>query len=78
MLCARFGFLARLESYTPEEIKDVLRNIVIIYNEDLDDSFADELIQFAAFIPSFKQDAKMKVYRISKVQFMYKLIIEKV
>jgi len=38
-------------------------------NEDLDDSLADELIQFAAFIQSFKLDEDM-----SKEQ--YKLIIE--
>ena len=46
--------------------------IVFIYNEDLDCFLADELTQFAAFIPSFKQDED-----ISKERFMYKLIIEK-
>ena len=48
------------------------RNIASIFHEDLDDSLADELTQFAAFIASFKQDEGIR-----KVQFMYKLIIEK-
>jgi hAT family C-terminal dimerisation region len=74
LLCERFGFLRRLESCTTEEIKDVSLNLVSVYNEDLDDSLANELIQFAGLISSFKLDEDTS---ISKEHFMYKLIIEK-
>ena len=56
-LCSRFGFLGKLESLSPVEIESSADNLVIVYKDDLEQRFGNELIQFVAFSNEFLKDA---------------------
>ena len=73
-LCSRFGFLDKLESLSPVEIESSADNIVIVYKDDLEQSFGSELVQFVPFSNEFLKDADDN---IGKENFLYKLIIDK-
>ena len=72
-LCSRFGFHGKLESLSPE-IQSSADNLVIVYKDDLEQCFGNELIQFVAFSNEFLKDADDN---IGKEHFLYKLIIDK-
>ena len=42
-LCSRFGFLAKLESLSTVEIESSADNLVIVYKDDLEQCFGNEL-----------------------------------
>ena len=48
-LCSRFGFLGKLGSLGPVEIESSADNLVIVYKDDLEQCFGNELVQFVAF-----------------------------
>ena len=56
-LCSGFGFLVKLESLSPVEIESSADNLVIVYKDDLDECFGNELVQFVAFSNEFLKDA---------------------
>ena len=56
-LCSRFGFLGKLESLSPVEIESSADNLVIVYKDDLEQCFGNELVQFVAFSNEFLKDA---------------------
>ena len=74
-LCSRFGFLGKLKSLTliPVEIESSADNLVIVYKDDVEQCFGNELVQFVAFSNEFLKDADDN---ISKEHFLYKLIID--
>ena len=74
VICSRFGFLAKLDSCSPDDIHQAARKLVDIYTDDLEDSLASELVQFSYFVKTLKDD---KSEDISFEQFMYQLIIDK-
>ena len=69
-LCSRFGFLGKL---SPVEIESSADNLVIVYKDDLEQCFGNELVQFVAFSNEFLKDADDN---IGKEHFLYKLIID--
>ena len=71
-LCSRFGFLGKLASLSPVEIESSADNLVIVYKDDLEQCFGNELVQFVAFSNEFLKDADDN---IGKEHFLYKLII---
>ena len=73
-ICSRFGFLGKLESLSPVEIESSADNLVIVYKDDLEQCFGNELVQFVAFSNEFLKDADDN---IGKEHFLYKLIIDK-
>ena len=73
-LCSRFGFLGRLESLSPVEIESSADNLVIVYKDDLEQCFGNELVQCVAFSNEFLKDADDN---IGKEHFLYKHIIDK-
>ena len=73
-LCSRFGFLGKLESLSPVEIERSADNIVVVYKDDLEQCFGNELVQFVAFSNEFLKDANDN---IGKEHFLYRLIIDK-
>ena len=56
-LCSRFGFLGKRESLSPVEIESSADNLVIVYKDDLEQCFGNELVQFVAFSNEFLKDA---------------------
>lgn len=50
-------------------------NLVDIYKDDLDACLGNELVQFAEFFASFKDE--QAVVDVSRENFMYKLILDK-
>ena len=73
-LCSIFGFLGKLESLSPVEIESSAENLVIVYKDDLEQCFGNELVQFVAFSNEFLKDPDDN---IGKEHFVYKLIIDK-
>ena len=73
-LCSRFGFLGKLKSLSPVEIESSADNLVIVYKDDLEQCFGNELVQFVAFSNDFLKDAGDN---IGKEHFLYKLIIDR-
>ena len=73
-LCSRFGFLGKLKSLSPVEIESSADNLVIVYKDDQEQCFGNELVQFVAFSNEFLKDADDN---IGKEHFLYKLIIDK-
>ena len=73
-LCSRFGFLGKLESLSPVEIESSADHLVIVYKDDLEQCFGNELVQFVAFSNEFLKDADDN---IGKEHFLCKLIIDK-
>ena len=73
-LCSRFGFIGKLESLSPVEIESSADNLVIVYKDDLEQCFGNELVQFVAFSNEFLKDADDN---IGKEHFLYKVIIDK-
>ena len=73
-LCSRFGFHGKLESLSPVETQSSADNLVIVYKDDLEQCFGNELVQFVAFSNEFLKDADDN---IGKEHFLYKLIIDK-
>ena len=53
-LCSRFGFLGKLDSLSPVEIERSADNLVIVYKDDLEQCFGNELVQFVAFSNEFR------------------------
>ena len=72
-LCSRLGFLGKLDSLSPVEIESSADNLVIVYKDDLEQCFGNELVQFVAFTNEFLKDADDN---IGKEHFLYKLIID--
>ena len=72
-LCSRFGFFGKLDSLSPVEIECSADNLVIVYKDDLEQCFGNELVQFVAFSNEFLKDADDN---IGKEHFLYKLIID--
>ena len=72
-LCSRFGFLGKLGSLSPVEIERSADNLVIVYKDDLEQCFGNELVQSVAFTNEFLKDADDN---IGKEHFLYKLIID--
>src|SRR5688572_6326805 len=54
VICSRFGFLAKLDSCSPDDIHQAARKLVDIYTDDLEDSLASELVQFSYFVKTLK------------------------
>ena len=73
-LCSTFGFLGKLESLSPVEIESSADNLVIVYKDDLEQCFGNELVQFVAFSNEFLKEADDN---IGKEHFLFKLIIDK-
>ena len=73
-LCSRFCFLGKLESLSPVEIESSADNLVIVYKDDLEQCFGNELVQFVAFSNEFLRDADDN---IGKEHFLYKHIIDR-
>ena len=73
-LCSRFGFLGKLKSLSPVEIESSADNLVIVYKDDLEQCFGNELVQFVAFSNEFLKDADNN---IGKEHFLYTLIIDR-
>ena len=73
-LCSRFGFLGKLGSLSPVEIESSADNLVIVYKDDQEQCFGNELVQFVAFSNEFLKDADDN---IGKEHFLYKLIMDK-
>ena len=55
------------------EIESSADNLVIVYKDDLEQCFGNELVQFVAFSNEFLKDADDN---IGKENFLYKLIID--
>ena len=72
-LCSRFGFLGKLESLSPVEFESSADNLAIVYKDDLEQCFGNELVQFVAFSNEFLKDVDDN---IGKEHFLYKLIID--
>ena len=73
-LCSRFGFLGKLGSLSPVDIENSADNLVIVYKDDQEQCFGNELVQFVAFSNEFLKDVDDN---IGKEHFLYKLIIDK-
>ena len=73
-LCSRFGFLGQLESLSPVEIESSADNLDIVYKDDLEQCFGNELVQFVAFSNEFLKDADDN---IGKEHFLCKVIIDR-
>ena len=73
-LCFRFGFLGKLESLSLVEIESSADNLVIVYKDDLEQCFGNELFQFVVFSNEF---LKVADDTIGKEHLLYKLIIDK-
>ena len=56
------------------EIESSADNLVIVYKDDLEQCFGNELVQFVAFSNEFLKDADDN---IGKEHFLFKLIIDK-
>ena len=61
-------------SFRPVEIESSADNLVIVYKDDQEQRFGNELVQFVAFSNEFLKDADDN---IGKEHFLYKLIIDK-
>ena len=57
-LCSRFGFLGKLDSLSPVEIESSADNLVIVYKDDLEQCFGNELVQFVAFSNEFLKETQ--------------------
>jgi hAT family C-terminal dimerisation region len=71
----RFGFLNKLDKLNHEEIISAADNLVKIYDNDLDEQFGNELIQFKTFYREFPKDEKNEF--ISEERWMYYILLEK-
>lgn len=71
----RFGFLNKLDKLNHEEIISAANNLEKIYNNDLDEQFGNELIQFKTFYREFPKDEKNEF--ISEERWMYYILWEK-
>lgn len=74
LVSGRFSFLQKLDELPPHEILTAASNLVDIYKDDLDACLGNELVQFAEFFASFKDEQAVDV---SRENFMYKLIRDK-
>jgi len=74
LVSGRFSFLQKLDELPPHEILTAASNLVDIYKDDLDACLGNELVQFAEFFASFKDEQAVDV---SRENFMYKLILDK-
>jgi hypothetical protein len=74
LVSGRFSFLQKLDELSPHEILTAASNLVDIYKDDLDACLGNELVQFAEFFASFKDEQAVDV---SRENFMYKLILDK-
>ena len=70
----RFGCFRCLSILSAEQIQVAAANLVSSYPDDLDNSFADELQQFAKFANIFNDEEPDD---ISTEMFLYKLILGK-
>lgn len=55
----RFGFLLNLENETLESIRIQGKNLVELYNLDLETDFEEELIQFKSIVKAFLTAGKL-------------------
>jgi hypothetical protein len=72
----RFGFLRKLDQLSNEEIENEATKLVKIYEDDIDEHFGNELIQFKEFYKHFK-DENSEFHNISQEHLMYKILINK-
>lgn len=74
LLVGRFGCFGCLSTLSSEELRTAAKTLVDAYPNDIDNSFGDELYQFAKFADLFKDD---EPENMSTELFLYKLIIDK-
>ncbi|KAJ8677859.1 hypothetical protein QAD02_013646 [Eretmocerus hayati] len=72
-----FGFLRELNDFSPEEIRERAGRVVKIYEEDLEDNLANELIQFRSFTTDFMSDERDDGKKLCFGARALKMIIEK-
>ena len=72
-----FGFLRQLRIVEDSEIRQHVQTLVHAYSADLEDSLAEELIQFRPLLVSFQSEFDSISSTCSFELFMYKLIIAK-
>ena len=75
-LCSRFDFLGKLESLSPVEIETSADNLVIVYTDDLEQCFGNELVQFVAFSNEFLKDADDNTMTNERVTHLSLMSIE--
>jgi hypothetical protein len=76
-LAELFGFLSQLRIIEDNEIRQHAQTLVHTYNADLEDSLAEELIQFRSMLVSFQNEFDSVSTTCSFELFMYKLLTEK-
>ena len=76
-IAQRFGFLSQLSTTDDIEIRQHARSLVQVYSNDLEDSLAEELLQFRSILKSFENEFHEIRSKNSVELFMYKLIIDK-
>ena len=72
-----FGFLSQLRIIEDNEIRQLALTLVHAYNADLEDSLAEELIQFRQLLVSFQSEFDSVSSTCSFEHFMYQLIVMK-
>lgn len=76
LICSRFGFLRNLDKLNNEEIEIEATKLVNIYKDDIDNNFANELIQYKEFYKIFKNEFSAG-NNYSEEHLMYKILINK-
>lgn len=72
-----FGFLSQLRTIDDNEIRQHAHTLIHTYNADLEESLAEELIQFRSLVLSYQKEFDSISSTCSLELFMYKLIIDK-
>lgn len=73
-LSTKFGFLRKIHSLTPEQLRQAASQLADLYSDDLTHELSDELIHFAEYSKAFPFDPKNKEYDCFE-DFLYSIII---
>ena len=74
LISSRFSFPRKLDVLSSQEILTSASHLVHVYKDDLDVCLGNELVQFAEFFDTFKDEQAADV---SRENFMYQLILQK-
>ena len=75
-VCSRFGFLGQLHTLSQTEVEQAAAKLVTIYQDDLEECFGNELLQFIDFASEYNKDQDVDD-ALGKELSLYRLIIEK-
>lgn len=74
IICNRFGFLGCLYELSYEELQEAAKQLVTVYEDDLDELLCVEIVHFAEFMKLYY---KSKPLQMSNEHSMYKTLIKK-